>query len=88
MFLLEVLALGSLLYRNCLALEVSIYDYGTLLHGAHIVEVDVAQPSREEVHLVCLVDAVAKGFVIVECLLAQMPTEALPAYEASVFVIG
>ena len=39
MFLIEVLALGSLLYRNRLALEVRIDDYGTLLHVAYILEV-------------------------------------------------
>ena len=81
MFLVEILTLGSLLYRNCLALEVRIDDYGTLLHVAHILEVDVASSIREEVHLVCLVDAVAKGFVLVECLLCAVSPETLTANE-------
>ncbi len=51
MFLIEVLALGSLLYRNCLALEVRIDDYWTILHVANILEVYVASSIREEVHL-------------------------------------
>ena len=38
MFLIEVLALDSLLYRNRLALEVRINDYGTLLHVANILK--------------------------------------------------
>ena len=32
MFLIEVLPISSLLYRNCFALEVRIDDYWTLLH--------------------------------------------------------
>ena len=87
MFLIEVLALGSLLYRNCFALEVSIDDYGTLLHVANILEVDVAAFIWEEIDLVCLVDSNAKGFVVVECLLAVMSTETLSADVVSVLGI-
>ena len=79
MFLIEVLALGSLLYRNCLALEVRIDDYGTLLHVTHILEVYVAAFVWEEVDLVCLVDSTAKGFVVIEGLLASVSPETLSA---------
>ena len=57
MFLIEVLALGSLLYRNCFALEVCLDDYWTLLHVANILEVDVASSIREEVDLLGLIDS-------------------------------
>ncbi len=79
MFLIEILALGSLLYRNCLALKVRIDDYRTLLHLAKIFEVNVATFIREEVDLVCLIDATAKGFVVIEGLLGHMAPETLSA---------
>ncbi len=81
MFLIEVLGLDSLLYRNCLALKVSIDDYGTLLHVANILEVYVAALIREDVDLVCLVDATAKRFVVIEGLLGVVTTETLTANE-------
>ena len=88
MFLIEVLALGSLLYRNRLALEVSIDDYGSLLHVTYILEVDVASSIREEVDLVRLIDASAKGFVIIEGLLAVVSAETLSADVVSVPGVG
>ncbi len=81
MFLIEVLPLSSLLYRNCFALEVRIDDYRTLLHIANILEVDVASRIRQEVHLVGLIDAVAKGFVVIEGLLGVVSPETLTANE-------
>ena len=81
MLLVEVLALGSLLYRNCLALEVRIDDYGTLLHIANILEVDVAACIWEEVDLVGLVDSIAKWFVVIEGLLGVVSPETLTANE-------
>ena len=88
MFLIEVLALCFLLYRNCLALEVRIDDYGTLLHVAHILEVYVASPIREEVDLVSLIDSTAKRFVVVEGDLTVMSAETLSADVVSVLGIG
>ena len=87
MFLIEVLALDSLLYRNRLALKVRIDDYRTLLHIANILEVDVAAFIWEEVDLVGLVDSIAKGFMIVEGLLAVMSAETLSADVVSAFGI-
>ena len=87
MFLIEVLALLSLLYRNCLAVKVCIDDYRALLHVAHVPEVDLAAFIREELDLVGLVDSSAKGFVIVEGLLAVMSPETLSAYVVSVLGI-
>ena len=90
MFLIEVLALRSLLYWNRLAHEVRLHsksDYGTLVHVANILEVDVAAFIWEEIHLIRLVDILAKWFVTVECLLAHMSPETQPAYEASVSVV-
>ena len=81
MFLIEVLNLCSLLYRNRLSHEVSIDDYRTLLHVANILEVDVAACIWEEVDLICLVDSIAKGFVVVEGLLGVVTTETLSTYE-------
>ena len=78
MFLIEVIALRSLLYRNRLALEVRIDDYGTLLHIANVLEVDLTAFIWEGIDLVGLIDSIAKGFVIVEGLLAHMASEALP----------
>ncbi len=85
--LVKILALCSLLYRNCLTLEVRIDDYSTLVHVAHILEVDLATCIREEVDLVRLIDASAKGFVIVKGLLAIMSPETLSAYVVSVLGI-
>ena len=87
MFLVEILALGSLLYRNCLALEVRIDYNWALLHVAYILEVDVAAFIWEEVDLVRLVDSIAKGFVIVKGPLALMSPEALTADVVSVLGI-
>ena len=84
MFLIEVLALCSLLYRNCLAFEVSIDDYGTLLHVAYILEVYVAAFIREEIDLIGLINSIAKGFVIIEGLLAVVSAETLSADVVSV----
>ncbi len=81
MLLIELRAFGSLLYRNCLALKVRIDDYGTLLHVANILEVDVAAFIREEVNLVGLIDSSAKGFVVVEVLLDVVSAETLSADE-------
>ena len=81
MFLIEVLAFGSLLYRNRLALKVRIDNYRTLLHVAHILEVDIATCIREEIDLVCLIDAVAEGFVVIKGLLGDVTTETLTANE-------
>ena len=88
MFLIEILAISSLLYRNRLALEVRIDDYWTLLHVAYILEVYVTACIREEVHLVGLVDARAKGFVVVEGLLAVMSPETLSANVVSAVGVG
>ena len=68
MFLIEVLALCSLLYRNRLSHEVSIDDYRTLLHVANILEVDVAAFIWEQVDLVGLIDAVTVRLMIIEGL--------------------
>ena len=78
MLLIEILAQCSLLYRNCLALKVRIDDYWALLHIANILEVYVAAFIWENVDLVCVVDFIAKWFVIVEGLLAHMAPETLP----------
>ena len=84
MFLVEVLALGSLLYRNCLALKVRIEDYGALLHVANILEVDVAAFIWEQVDLVGLIDAVTVRLVVIEGLLTVMSAETLLADVVSV----
>ena len=88
MYLIEVLALGSLLYRNCLALKVRIDDYGTLLHVAYILEVDITTFIWEEVDLVGLVDSIARRLVVVEGLLCVVTTETLTANVLSVHGVG
>ena len=88
MFLIEVLALCSHLYRNGLALEVRIDDYGTLLHVGNILEVNVTACIREGVDLVCMVDSIAKGLVFVEGLLPVMSPVALTADVVSVLGVG
>ena len=88
MFLVEVLALGSLLYRNCLALKVRIEDYWTLLHVAYILEVDVAAFIWEQVDLIGLIDAITIRLVIIEGLMAIMSAETLSADEVSAISHG
>ncbi len=87
MFIIEVLALCPLLYWTRLALEVSIDDYGTLLHIANILEVDVTTCIREEVDLVGLIDSIAKGFMVIQGALAVMSAETLSADVVSAFSV-
>ncbi len=88
MFLVEVLALLSLLYRNRLALEVRIDDYRTLLHVANIIEVDVATFIRAEIDLIGLVDTIVIGLMVVHCLLAVVATKLFTTNELPTSVIG
>ena len=88
MFLIEVLILPSLLYRNCLARKVRIGDYGTLLHVVHVPEVDVAAFIWEEIDLIGLIDSVAVRLVVIEGLLAFVSPEALTADVVSVHGVG
>ena len=78
----------EVLYRNCLALKLRIDHNGALLHVSNILEVYVAAFIGKEVDLVCLIDATAKGFVVIEGLLAVMSTETLSADVVSAFGIG
>ena len=53
------------------------------MHAAYILEVDVAALIREEIDLIRQVDTIAIWFVVVECLLRHMASEALPTNELS-----
>ncbi len=78
MFLVEVLAVGFVLYWDCLTLEIRKNNDRALLHVANVLEVEVATFIRQEIHLIRLVYSTTIGLVVVKGMLSLVSPEAVP----------
>ena len=87
-FLVKVLAFYSLLYWDCLTLEIRKQNNRALQHVADVFEVDLAAFFWQQIHLIRLVYSITIVVVVMECLLGVVATKALTTNEFPASVFG